>query len=372
MAGGPGERFALGPGPLTAEPIPQPEAALPSHHGTGRLELVARDPHWLYAHWDLADTVVRPHLDRAGEGCLHLRIFIGAPEGPPFCIIRLAADTLSWFAYVGRAATDYVGELGYFDRDGHWVSLVVSAPVTTPPDRPASEPAATVANIPLEVPFKQILAEVEALVPEVPPLVEALERLREAGFEELPAAVQPVTTPWSPAQERALAEVVRVDPERRVWVGSLDITQLVRDRLAAPSQTIPDVPGPAASPMAGFGGPPAEAISSAGAVPAVPSRARGFWLNVNAELVIYGATEPDATLTIGGRTVRLRSDGSFSLRFALPDGEYELPVVARSPAGDDGRRAALRFARQTAYEGEVGAHPQDPALRSPRAENLPT
>src|SRR5688572_31722682 len=38
-----------------------------------------------------------------------------------------------------------------------------------------------------------------------------------------------------------------------------------------------------------------------------------------------------ATVTIGGRPIRLRPDGSFSYRFSLPDGEYELPIRQRKP-----------------------------------------
>jgi hypothetical protein len=96
--------------------------------------------------------------------------------------------------------------------------------------------------------------------------------------------------------------------------------------------------------------------------PGVPS---GFWFNVNAELIVYGATEPGASVTIGGRPIRLRADGSFSFRFSLPDGEYELPIVAVSVDRTDGRGAELRFTRHTDYHGDVGAQPQEPSLKSP-------
>jgi hypothetical protein len=99
-------------------------------------------------------------------------------------------------------------------------------------------------------------------------------------------------------------------------------------------------------------------------------RAKGFWFNVNAELIVYGATEPDATVTIGGRTIKLRPDGSFSYRFALPDGKYELPVLATSADGDDSRSAELKFSRNTRYRGEVGVHPQDSALKPPRPAHV--
>ncbi|MCM8799758.1 MAG: DUF4912 domain-containing protein [Candidatus Omnitrophica bacterium] len=53
---------------------------------------------------------------------------------------------------------------------------------------------------------------------------------------------------------------------------------------------------------------------------------RKFWLVVNTELIVYGATEPDATVYVQGRQVPLRPDGTFSLRFALPDGVQVIPV----------------------------------------------
>ena len=99
-------------------------------------------------------------------------------------------------------------------------------------------------------------------------------------------------------------------------------------------------------------------------------RATGVWFNVNAELVIYGETEPDAKVTIGGRPIKLRPDGTFSYRFALPDGKYQLPAVATSADGTDARSADLKFTRATQYRGDVGAHPQNPALTPPKPEHV--
>jgi len=62
---------------------------------------------------------------------------------------------------------------------------------------------------------------------------------------------------------------------------------------------------------------------------------RGFWLVVNCELIVFGATEPDARLTIDGQPIALRPDGSFTLRMALPDGKFRIPVEATSAAGDE-------------------------------------
>lgn len=69
--------------------------------------------------------------------------------------------------------------------------------------------------------------------------------------------------------------------------------------------------------------------SMASPVKKVP-RERKFWLVVNTELIVYGATEADAKVTVQGREINLRPDGTFSLRFALPDGEQVIPVKAVS------------------------------------------
>lgn len=69
----------------------------------------------------------------------------------------------------------------------------------------------------------------------------------------------------------------------------------------------------------------------------VQQRQRQFWLVVNTELIVYGATEPDANVTVSGRQIKLNKDGTFSLRFALPDGRQIIPVRAESKDGIDVR-----------------------------------
>lgn len=57
---------------------------------------------------------------------------------------------------------------------------------------------------------------------------------------------------------------------------------------------------------------------------------RKFFLEVWTELIVYGRTEADASVTVQGRPIALRGDGTFSLRFFLPDGEQIIPVAATS------------------------------------------
>jgi hypothetical protein len=92
---------------------------------------------------------------------------------------------------------------------------------------------------------------------------------------------------------------------------------------------------------------------------------RDFWFRLQAEVILYGSTKPDAKLTIAGEPVALRADGSFSFRFLLPDGNFRLPVIATSGVGDDSRHATVTFVRTTHREGPVGVHPADPNRVAP-------
>lgn len=366
---GPGQRYSLGPLPAP-EPVVAHESEsgeLPESYGTGQLWLVARDPNWLYANWDLTRGQQRSYNRLSADGHLILRAFVDHAGGELAAEVHVHPESRSWFIHVGRAGLKYVAELGYTAKRGGWKSIAVSGATLTPPAGLSDDLTAEFATLPVDVPMAQLVATVRSLAAGSAPLLATIRQLRAEGHTGLPdvAAVGPAAWSWTPAQERALAEVISVDHVRRVWIGSLEITELVRRQLAQELASMAAAQvGAAASPVGGFG-----SVSSpfGGAA----AKGKGFWFNVNAELIIYGATEPDATVTIGGRRVALRPDGSFSYRFALPDGDYPLPAVATSAEGDDRRWANLAFRRATEYGGgEVGEHPQDKTLKLPRPENV--
>ena len=72
-----------------------------------------------------------------------------------------------------------------------------------------------------------------------------------------------------------------------------------------------------------------------------------FWLVVNTELIVYGATEPDAKVTVQGQAIKLRPDGTFSLRFALPDGKQVIPVKAVSSDSSEERTITPIVTKET-------------------------
>ena len=68
---------------------------------------------------------------------------------------------------------------------------------------------------------------------------------------------------------------------------------------------------------------------------------------IDTELIVHGRTAPDAHVTLRGEPVHLRSDGSFAIRFSLPDRRHVLPVVASSPDGGQQRTIVLAVDRNT-------------------------
>ena len=77
------------------------------------------------------------------------------------------------------------------------------------------------------------------------------------------------------------------------------------------------------------------------------ARQRSFWLIADAELIVYGATEPTATLMIGDEVVPLAPDGSFRIQVPFRDGQQLYPIEAIRADGEQRRSIVLKFERTT-------------------------
>jgi hypothetical protein len=86
-------------------------------------------------------------------------------------------------------------------------------------------------------------------------------------------------------------------------------------------------------------------VGMAASIP--PIRPRKFWLVADAELIIHGATEPDAKVTIAGRPVKLNPDGTFRFQMSFPDGMIDYPIMAVAADGEQTRSVHLKFNRET-------------------------
>ncbi len=72
-----------------------------------------------------------------------------------------------------------------------------------------------------------------------------------------------------------------------------------------------------------------------------------FAFDVDAELVVFGAAEPGSRVAIKGEPVRMQADGTFVVRFSLPDRRQVLPIVASSADGVEQRTVVLAIERNT-------------------------
>ncbi len=79
--------------------------------------------------------------------------------------------------------------------------------------------------------------------------------------------------------------------------------------------------------------------------------AKKFWLVADAEVVVYGATDPGAGVRFQGHPVSLNPDGTFSFRFALPDGEQRFPIEASDKTGDLSESVEITVTRKTRGQG---------------------
>ena len=320
---------------------------LPDAYGTGRLFLAARDPHWLYAYWDLNWQQMADYRGQASDGRLLLRVF-EKNHGDPIQTLTLGHDSRNWYIPVNKAATTYSAELGFWRHDGHFHVVSRSREATTPSDAVSADTTARFVTIPIDISFRELFQIIRGHMRSGEALADALHRLQLAGFR-FPFKVGLELGPWTADQEAELERILGGDLFRRIRMGSFEITEWLRRRM---KEELSSGMFSAFSPSgASWSGAPQ----------------KGFWFAVNAELIIYGATEPTAKVTIDGKPVALRSDGTFSFQYSFPDGQYKLPVVAVSAAGDDKRDVQLTFERQSRTKGEVGKVKQPARLKSPAA-----
>lgn len=80
---------------------------------------------------------------------------------------------------------------------------------------------------------------------------------------------------------------------------------------------------------------------------AADDRREDFHLAIDAELVIYGSTDPHTHVTIKGEPVPVNPDGSFAVKMHLPDRRQVVPVVAGSSDGVEQKTVILGVERNT-------------------------
>lgn len=79
----------------------------------------------------------------------------------------------------------------------------------------------------------------------------------------------------------------------------------------------------------------------------LPGSIKKFFFDIDAELIVYGKTDPTAHITLQNEPVKLRPDGTFTMLFSLPDSRQIIPAVATSADGAEERTIVLAVERNT-------------------------
>lgn len=128
----------------TARPLySQPEPQLPQNYGLDRMVLMARDPHWLYAYWEITATKqdeFKGSFGTAAWSFTHpvLRVYdvtgvdFDGKNAKGFIDIHISEHVDNWHIEVGEPDRAFCVDLGRMFPDGRFVTLLRSNTVTTP------------------------------------------------------------------------------------------------------------------------------------------------------------------------------------------------------------------------------------------------
>jgi hypothetical protein len=258
---------------------------LPGGYGKDRIVVMVRDPYWLHAYWELT----RQAIQRA-EAALGQEWHGARP------ILRLLDVT-------GRDSPN-IAEKIVRDIDIHGGCNNWYIDVNNPP-------RAFRVDIGYLSPRGRFYVLARSNVVNTP----------RAGVSDV------IDENWADIDSKKADRIYAMSGGYDPTASSLELKQLFEERLRRP-----------------LGSP---SITSFGSGSWLAGRQRKFWFKLDAELIVYGATEPNARVTLQGEPVKLRPDGTFTMRFSLPDSRQIIPAVATSADGIEERTIVLAVERNT-------------------------
>jgi hypothetical protein len=266
-----------------------------------------RDPQWAFVFWELSDNDRRLAM-ADGASQLVLRVAdvtglgAGAAHQHTMQEVVVNSHATEWYLPVPLSDRDYRVELGYRVSGGGWKSLAFSS----------------VARVPSLHPSEQILDQFVPFSLDTAPQAAAATAVMPAAAPGIHERVyQAATSTWR-AVGRGSEAFHEVDDnsDQALGLNASGVGMWASGRSES-----------------GAGG--------------VATRQRAFWLVADAELIVYGATDPSATLRIGDEIVPLGEDGTFRLQVPFRDGQQLYPITAVAADGEQRRNITLEFARTT-------------------------
>ncbi len=342
-------KFDVGQTDLSSETLATVDEGLPDlpdGYGESRIVLLPRDPQWGYTYWDISNEHKSEARQQGGRH-LVLRLYdvtdVEVDRQSPHTMQQFDCDEMArdWYLAIPVSDRDYLVEIGYLAADGRWLMLARSTPVRIPPTYPSDW-------------FEEKFITIDSQ-----------EDLRGKTFLDLvPPGKQSDEAITNPIYDR-LFDMAQSTEAQRV-VGSLFGSmqhmpqQSISSFVFAPGarmNMLPPTPsgigmsaiGVSGIGMSGIGmsGIGMSGIGMSASIP--PIRPRNFWLIADAELIVYGATEPDAKVTIDGTPIHLNPDGTFRFQLSFQDGVIRYPIIAIAADGEQMRSIHMKFTRETPH-----------------------
>ena len=269
------------------------------------VSFLPRDPDWAYVFWQISEKD-REKAKSLGASKLCLRLYdaSGSEEGNlnQGTLREIAVDSYSteWYLPIPLADRDYKVELGY-KYGFEWMSLAFSS----------------VSHVPGSHPSEQIL---DKFVP----------FNLDSSSEMISDIANPQNQEVNGMHERLYQAATNLSLRRKV--GSEEFMENMNTNNS--NDNIND--SGAGKWSSGIN------ESGSGIV-----RNRSFWLVADAELIVYGATEPSAKLTIGGEEVPLAADGTFRIQVPFRDGTQKYDIEAQDSNGSINKNISMKFERVT-------------------------
>ena len=243
-------------------------------------------------------------------------------------------STSTWYVRVPKHGARYRAQLGVYDEKGDFLAITSSNEIDIP------RMGISEKN---DVEFATISDDVYSQIVELSGGMALRERL---GSDEFLHSLQQrvfdslTTGPFSSAG---------MSSGSVVGIGSSGVFGLSSGMFAGSSGNILENLSSGALTTALFSG---TMISGGGAGDTIESRLiggkrRDFWLEVGVDVIVYGATEPDAKVNFMGQEIRLTPDGTFRVRMTLPDTTIEFPIEATSADGEETRKVKPVVKRHT-------------------------
>jgi len=317
---------------------------LPSTYGTRKLYLTARDPHWLFCYWDLSFDQINEAERSAHDGKVFLQIYLS--DGSRIQQIHITPWSKEWMIHANRPNTTFYAEIGYYRFDGNFEVVCRSQTAKSPRDNLSENCDVRFATIPFKISFSELKQLLGNLTQPGEALAETLARLQEEGYP-LPFdhhGGQLLTE----AERQLFLDHMEETFTKRIWIDSQEIIERFTKRYNLNNEAGDQAWPPSSHWLA----------SSSMSSPFGGDAGSCFHMHVNAELVIYGGTEPGATMRIDGKDIPLDDQGNFHYHFNFADGKYHIPIEATSKDSLEIRSALLSFLRMTAGSDDVDETPQ--------------